>query len=91
MHRIWPNAAIGGDLSYELPLPRHFEQAAENVEPDDIAEKMSLGPDPEPYLEEIREYEQAGYTHIYLHQIGPDQDGFFRFWQDELEPRVDSR
>ena len=25
----WPNAAVPGDLSQELPLPRHFEQAAE--------------------------------------------------------------
>ncbi len=88
MHEIWPNAGIGGDLSYELPLPRHFEQAAENVEPDDLAESTPMGPDPAPYLEQIREYQQAGYDHIYLHQIGPDQEGFFRFWQQELRPQL---
>ena len=32
--------------------------------------------------------EGVGYTHVYLHQIGPDQEGFFRFWQDELEPQL---
>jgi coenzyme F420-dependent glucose-6-phosphate dehydrogenase len=85
---IWPNAALGGDLSYELPRPEHFEQATEHVTPEDIAEAIPCGPDPERYLADIREYEQAGYTHIYFHQIGHDQEGFFRFWQEELAPKL---
>jgi coenzyme F420-dependent glucose-6-phosphate dehydrogenase len=88
VHEIWPNAGIGGDLSYELPLPRHFEQAAENVTPDDLKKKLPLGPDPDRWAEEVRKYEQAGFTHVYFHQIGHDQDGFFRFWRDELRPRL---
>lgn len=85
---IWPNAALGGDLGYELPRPEHFEQATEQVTPEDVADAIPCGPDAERYLEDIREYEQAGYTHIYFHQIGHDQEGFFRFWQDELEPKL---
>ena len=88
VHRVWPTAGLGGDLTYELPLPRHFEQATENVTPDQLKETMTVGPDPDPYVEEIREMERAGYTHVYVHQIGPDQDGFFRFWTEELEPRL---
>ncbi|HJP64704.1 MAG TPA: TIGR03557 family F420-dependent LLM class oxidoreductase, partial [Actinomycetota bacterium] len=34
-HRVWPNAGIGGELSVELPLPRHYEQAAETVTEED--------------------------------------------------------
>ena len=85
---IWPNAAIKGDLSQELPLPAHFEQAAQMVTEDDVAETVVCGPDPEPYLEQIRQYADAGYDHIYLHQIGPDQQGFFRFYERELRPRL---
>jgi len=85
---IWPNAALGGDLGYELPRPEHFEQATEQVTPEDIAEAIPCGPDVDRYVEDIREYEAAGYTHIYFHQIGHDQDGFFRFWQDELAPKL---
>jgi coenzyme F420-dependent glucose-6-phosphate dehydrogenase len=85
---IWPNAALGGDLGYELPRPAHFEQATEEVTPEDIAEAIPCGPDPKRYLEDIRAYEQAGYTHIYFHQIGYDQEGFFRFWRDELQPKL---
>jgi coenzyme F420-dependent glucose-6-phosphate dehydrogenase len=85
---IWPNAALGGDLGYELPLPRHFEQATKDVTPEDLAEAIPCGPDPDRWLEDIREYEQAGYTHIYFHQIGYDQEGLMRFWSDELQPRL---
>ncbi len=88
MHRIWPNAALSGDLGYELPRPRHFEQATENVTPDDLKQVLPVGPDPERYVEQVREYEHAGFTHVYFHQIGRDQEGFFRFWQKELEPRL---
>ena len=88
VHEIWPNAGLGGDLSYELPLPKHFEQAAENVSPDDLKEKLPVGPDPDKYLEQVRELEKVGYTHVYFHQIGRDQDGFFRFCKEELEPKL---
>jgi G6PDH family F420-dependent oxidoreductase len=87
-YRYWPNIALEGDLAQELPLPRHFEQACANVSPQDVAEAMALGPDPEPYVDVAREYAQAGFDHIYFHQVGPDQDGFFRFWESELATRM---
>jgi hypothetical protein len=58
------------------------------VTPDAIAGAIPVGSDPERYLEDIREYEQAGYTHIYFHQIGRNQEGFFRFWREELQPKL---
>ena len=88
VHEIWPNAGLGGDLTYELPLPRHFEQATENVTPEQLKEELTIGPGVERYLAKIEEMVEAGYTHVYLHQIGPDQDGFFRFWEDELSPAL---
>jgi coenzyme F420-dependent glucose-6-phosphate dehydrogenase len=85
---IWPNAALGGDLGYELPLPAHFEQATEDVTPEKIAAAIPCGPDSERWLEDIRTYEDSGYSHIYFHQIGYEQDGFFRFWSEELQPKL---
>jgi coenzyme F420-dependent glucose-6-phosphate dehydrogenase len=85
---VWPNAALSGDLGYELPLPLHYEQATADLTPADLAEAIPVGSDPERWLEDIREYERAGYTHIYFHQIGRDQEGFLRFWKEELAPRL---
>jgi coenzyme F420-dependent glucose-6-phosphate dehydrogenase len=83
----WPNAAVRGDLSQELALPRHFEDAAQMLAEDDVAEKVVCGPDPDRYFEQVEGYADAGFDHVYLHQVGPDQEGFFRFAQEELLPR----
>jgi G6PDH family F420-dependent oxidoreductase len=85
---VWPNAGIKGELSAELPLPRHFEQAAQMVTEDDVAERVVCGPDPDRHVEEIRKYAEAGFDHVYVHQIGPDQQGFMRFYQREVMPRL---
>ena len=85
---LWPIVGIGGELSQELPLPRHFDQAAENVSPDDVRDKVACGPDPERHLGMIKKYVDAGYTHIWMHQIGPDQDGFFNFYEKEILPAL---
>lgn len=87
-HEVWPNAAIKGDLAQELPLPEHFEQASEMVSAEDVAEMIVCGPDPEQHVEKIRKYEEAGYTHVYIHQVGRDQEGFLRFYREEVLPKV---
>jgi G6PDH family F420-dependent oxidoreductase len=84
----WPNAALKGDLGQELPTPENFEQAAANVREEDVAGLVVCGPDPERHLEAIRAFDEAGFDHVYVHQVGPDQDGFFRFYEREVLPRV---
>jgi coenzyme F420-dependent glucose-6-phosphate dehydrogenase len=84
----WPNTSLPGQLGVELPLPRHFEQAAEMLSEDDIAEKVPCGPDPERHLEAIRAYVEAGFDHVYVHQVGPAQDGFFRFYEEQILPKL---
>jgi hypothetical protein len=46
---------------------------------------IPCGPDVDPFIESVREYVTAGYDHLYFHQIGPDQERFFRFWSEELQ------
>jgi G6PDH family F420-dependent oxidoreductase len=84
----WPNAALKGELGQELPLPRHFEQAAENVTEEEIAEAVVCGPDVDRYLEKITEFEDAGFDHVYIHQVGTDQESFFAFAERELLVKV---
>jgi coenzyme F420-dependent glucose-6-phosphate dehydrogenase len=80
----WPLGAVPGELSQELPLPRHFEQAAGRVEPQDLEDLVPAGPDPAPYVEAIERYAKAGFEHVALHQIGQDQQGFLEFARREL-------
>jgi coenzyme F420-dependent glucose-6-phosphate dehydrogenase len=83
----WPNAAIKGELSQELPTPAFFEQAAKMVSEDDVAEAVVCGPDPEPHIKKIKEFVEAGFEHVYVHQVGPDQLGFIDFYKNEVLPK----
>ena len=88
MHRLWPNSGLTGELAQELKTPTHFEQACELVDEEKAVGGKPHGPDPEPYVEYLREFEAAGFTEVYVQQIGKDQEGFLRFWFDEVAPRL---
>jgi len=97
-HRIWPNTAIPGQLSQDLPTWTHFEQAAELVTPEMVAEQMPCGADVAAVRAGVQEYLDAGATALHLHQIGPDQEGFLRWWRTDLadelaglDTRLDTR
>jgi coenzyme F420-dependent glucose-6-phosphate dehydrogenase len=87
-HQCWPIAAIKGALTAELPLPAHFKQAVQTVREEDVAEAVVCGPDPERHFAEIKKYADAGYDHVWVHQVGPDQDGFFRFYERQVLPKL---
>ena len=86
--RLWRHSGLGGTLSQELPRPSDFDAVAESVTPEMATEGVPCGSDPEPVVELVRAWEGAGFDHVALHQIGPDQAGFFRFWEQELRPRL---
>lgn len=58
------------------------------VTEDDVAEVVVCGPDVARHADLVKKYARAGYTHLYIHQVGPDQDGFIRFWETELRPAL---
>jgi G6PDH family F420-dependent oxidoreductase len=84
----WPTAGLGGELNQELPLPAHFEQAAKNVTEDALAKKLVCGPEAAQHIAMIKRYLDAGYDHIYFHQVGPDQEGFVKFYERDVLPNV---
>ena len=88
VHEVWPNAGIPGQLSQDLPTWTHFEQAAQLVTEDAATRSVPCGPDVGAVMASVRQFLDAGYDHLYFHQIGPDQDGFFRFWNEQLQPAL---
>ena len=86
-HEWWPNAALKGPLGQELPQPAHFEAAVAMVTPDDVAESVLCSDDAEEHEAKIQEFVDAGFDHVYVHQVGPDQETFFRLYEEELLAR----
>lgn len=85
---LWRSSSVPGQLSQDLPMPSHFEQAAELVTEELVADKIACGPDPERHVAAIRPYLDAGFDEVHLSQIGEGQEGFFEFFRSEVEPRL---
>jgi G6PDH family F420-dependent oxidoreductase len=85
---LWPTSGVPGQLHQDLPTPSHFEQAASTVTEEKATEGTPCGPDPERYVAAVNEYVEAGFDEVAMTQIGPDQEGFFRFYETELRPRL---
>jgi G6PDH family F420-dependent oxidoreductase len=86
---VWPNAALGGELGQELAMPSQYEAACDVLTPDQVAEKVVCGPDPDEHRAAIDEFEQAGFDRVYVHQVGRDQEAFFDFYEREILPALE--
>jgi coenzyme F420-dependent glucose-6-phosphate dehydrogenase len=88
VQEYWPHTGVPSMLNAELPLPSHFETAAEAVPDEAIVDQTVLGDDPAEHLDELRQYADAGFDRLWVHQIGPDQEGMIRFYADEILGKV---
>jgi len=88
VHRVWPTGGLSGQLSQDLPTWSHFEDAVQVVREEDATATTPCGPDVEPYVDAVKAFADADYDHLYFHQIGPDQAGFFEFWETSLQPAL---
>ncbi len=85
VHRLWPHQAVPGEHLQVLYSPQQFEQVSSVVTEDmAVGAVGAVGPDVEDFVEGVRPYVEAGFDEVYLSQVGPDQEGFLRFWTEEL-------
>jgi coenzyme F420-dependent glucose-6-phosphate dehydrogenase len=85
-HEIWPIAGMPWPLLSNLALPSHFEETAELITEEKIAESIICGPDAKRHIEAIEKCVKFGADHVYVHQVGRDQEGFFNFYEREILP-----
>lgn len=81
----------GWKVMSELPNPVNFEAVSAVVHKEDVAAKLSAGPDAADHVEAVVPFADAGFDHVALMNAGPDVDGFFDFFADELRPALDER
>lgn len=89
VHRLWAHQAVPGEANQVLPSPAHFEQIGSVVTEDmAVGTVGAVGNRVEDFVPAVKEYVDAGYDEVYLSQIGPEQDGWFDFWERELRPAL---
>jgi hypothetical protein len=84
------------ELGYALSSEEHsptellnFAQQAEAVG-FNFAMLSDHGPDPRVHNKAIQKFVDAVFDHVYMHQIGPNQQDFSRFYQEQVLPQVDA-
>jgi G6PDH family F420-dependent oxidoreductase len=77
---LWRWALPGWRVMAELPDPRAFDATSQHVTEDDIAALMPCGPDTGQYVEAVREYVKAGFTHVALVEVGAERQRDFIDW-----------
>lgn len=87
-HEKFRFSAFDWSVNSEIPDVEGFDAASKFVRKEDLADAIPTGPDPEKHLAAIRKYVDAGFSHIVLVGIGPDQAGFIDFFEKELRPHL---
>lgn len=83
-HRLFRFGLTGWKVQAELPNPINFEAAASSIRTEEVREAMACGPDVRRHLEVAGTFVDAGFDHLALINAGPDVDGFFEFFANEL-------
>lgn len=86
--RLFRFGLTGWKVQSELPNPANFDAATELITAEHLREQFACGPDGERHLEIVRPFAEAGYDHLALINAGPDMDGFFGFFAQELRPAL---
>nr|WP_281388815.1 TIGR03557 family F420-dependent LLM class oxidoreductase [Nocardiopsis algeriensis] len=83
-HQGFRFGALGWKVMSELPNPVNFEAATATVRPEDMADMVSAGPDPETHLAQVRTFADAGFDHLALLNAGADPDTFLDYYAEHL-------
>lgn len=79
----------GWRVNAELKDPTAFAAASQFVRPEDVERAIPCGNDVGRFIEGVRQFEEAGFTHLALVQIGGDTQGDFIDWaHKELLPAL---
>jgi G6PDH family F420-dependent oxidoreductase len=89
-HKYSRFGALGWKVLAELPSVAAFEDATRFIKPADLQSEIPHGPDVETYVEAVKKFTDAGFDHVALLSVGPDQEAFIRFYEEQLGPRLQS-
>lgn len=87
-HKYFRWSGAGWPVMAELPDTEGFAAASATTTPDDIANVVSCGPSIDAHLSSVDKYIAAGFDHIVLTQIGPQQREFCEVFRRELAPAL---
>ncbi|WP_228759904.1 TIGR03557 family F420-dependent LLM class oxidoreductase [Pseudactinotalea sp. HY158] len=81
----WPNGAMRFPKA-DLRSPFDFAQLARLVRAEDFGDFVHVSADPLEHQAYIQRYLDIGFTHVYLHEVGADQDRWLDVLGEQIMP-----
>ena len=86
MKKYWAGTFIPSLFLQKIYTPKMSEANGEIVTAEAIKQRMCLSEDPEDHILYIKQYEQLGFTNVYMHNPGPDQGSFIKAYGKSVIP-----
>ena len=72
----------------DIRSPFEFEQLARMVRPEHFDERFVISADPDVHRATIQRYADLGFDHIYLHNVGRNQQEWIEVFGRDVLPNV---
>ena len=86
--RFWAPLALSKEQKHDITDPVEMERAADALPIEQIASRWIVGSDPDEVVAGIKQYVDAGLTHLVFHAPGADQRRFMQQFEEDLAPRL---
>ena len=86
--RFWAPLALGKEQKHDITDAIEMEKAADALPIEQIASRWIVGSDPDEVVAGVKQYVDAGFTHLVFHAPGHDQRRFLELFERDLAPRV---
>lgn len=83
----WPNGAMRFPKG-DIRSPFDFAQLARLVRPEDFGEFVHVSADPEEHRAYIQRHLDLGFDHVYLHQVGANQEEWLDLLGEQILPAL---
>jgi len=86
--RFWAPLALGKEQKHDITDPIEMEKAADALPIEQIASRWIVGSDPDEVVAGVKQYVDAGFTHLVFHAPGHNQRRFLELFERDLAPRL---
>jgi probable non-F420 flavinoid oxidoreductase len=83
-------SVLADPLPWDLPTPRHFDEATKTVRAGDMADAVLISSDLGQHAAWLHERIELGFDAVYVHHVGKEQDAFIDAFGDKVLPELRS-
>ena len=83
----WPNGGMNFPKG-DIRNPEDFEAMSKLVRPENYKNRVLISPDLEDHIAHLRHFVELGFTEIYVHNVGRNQEAFIKAFGEKVIPAV---